>query len=65
MEKFVFDTNVLIDLKHFNPKIFKSLWNNLNNLIKSKTIYSVSEVQSELASTEDLLDEKEESYKRR
>lgn len=58
MEKFVFDTNVLIDLKYFNPHIFKSLWQNIYNLIEEDKIYSVSEVQLELSKAEDFLHEK-------
>ena len=58
MEKFVFDTNVLIDLKYFNPHIFKSLWQNIYNLIEDNKIYSVSEVQLELSKSEDFLHEK-------
>lgn len=57
-EKFVFDTNVLIDLKKFNPLVFKSLWHNLNDLIKNNLICSVLEVQNELSKSEDLLNEK-------
>ena len=58
MEKFVFDTNVLIDLKYFNPHIFISLWQNIYNLIEEDKIYSVSEVQLELSKSEDFLHEK-------
>ena len=34
MEKFVFDTNILNDLKHFNPLVFKSLWENIQFMLE-------------------------------
>ncbi len=58
MDDFVFDTNVLIDLKMFNPLVFKSLWENICSMISSGNVFSVSEVQSELFKTEDRLHEK-------
>ena len=61
METFVFDTNILIDLKYYNPKVFKSLWNNLFSMLELNTIYSVPEVHNELSKTEDSLNEKWEA----
>jgi len=61
METFVFDTNILIDLKYYNPKVFKSLWNNLFLMPELNTIYSVPEVHNELSKTEDSLNEKWEA----
>ena len=58
METFVFDTNILIDLKHYNPMVFKSLWNNIYCMLENNTIYSVPEVHNELSKTEDSLNEK-------
>lgn len=58
METFVFDTNILIDLKHYNPIVFKSLWNNIYYMLENNTIYSVPEVHNELSKTEDSLNEK-------
>ena len=48
MENYVFDTDVIINLKKFHPQVFKSLWGNIYNLIQQKSIFSVSEVQSEI-----------------
>lgn len=36
MDSFVFDTNVLIDLKHYNPLVFKSLWQNIFSMLEKK-----------------------------
>lgn len=58
MEKFVFDTNILIDMKHYNPLVFKSLWENIYNMLEKNLIYSVPEVHDELYKTDDLLNEK-------
>ena len=55
MEKFVFDTNILIDMKHYNPLVFKSLWENIYNMLEKNLIYSVPEVHDELYKTDDLL----------
>ena len=58
MDKFVFDTNVLIDMKHYNPLVFKSLWENIFSMLESDLIYSVPEVHDELFKCEDSLNEK-------
>lgn len=65
MEKFVFDTNILIDLKHFNPLVFKSLWENIQFMLEINMIYSVLEVHNELSKTEDMLNEKWEEFDRK
>ncbi len=58
MESYVFDTDVIINLKMFNPRVFKSLWNNLHNMIGNDIIYSVLEVQREISSIDDAVKEK-------
>lgn len=58
MKKFVFDTNILIDMKHYNPLVFKSLWENIYNMLEKNLIYSVPEVHDELYKADDSLNEK-------
>ena len=58
METYVFDTDVIINLKKFNPAVFKSLWNNLYNMVDKNIIYSVPEVQLEISSIDDSVKEK-------
>lgn len=58
METYVFDTDVIINLKKFNPAVFKSLWNNLYNMIDNNIIYSVPEVQLEISGIDDSVKEK-------
>lgn len=53
MDCFVVDTNVLINLDKFNPKIFKSLWSNLDEMIQNRTLFSVVEVYEELNKRDD------------
>ena len=58
MKKFVFDTNILIDMNHYNPLVFKSLWENIYNMLEKNLIYSVPEVHDELYKADDVLNEK-------
>ncbi|WP_295727061.1 DUF4411 family protein [uncultured Methanobrevibacter sp.] len=58
METYVFDTDVIINLNKFNPRVFKSLWNNLYNMIDNKIIFSVPEVQREISEIDDSVKEK-------
>ena len=58
MENYVFDSDVIINLKKFNPKVFKSLWGNLFILAKQKSIFSVSEVQLEISKIDDSVNKK-------
>lgn len=58
MENYVFDTDVIINLKKFHPQVFKSLWGNIYNLIQQKSIFSVSEVQSEISIIDDSVKKK-------
>lgn len=53
MDNFVVDTNVLVNLDKFNPKIFKSLWSNINEMIQNKTLFSIGEVHYELHKRDD------------
>ncbi len=58
MQKYIFDTNILIDMKHYNPLVFKSLWNNIYALLTLNAIYSVLEVHAELSKAEDSINDK-------
>lgn len=50
---FVVDTSVLIQLDNFNQLVFKSLWNKLNEMIESRKLFSVTEVNLELNKIDD------------
>lgn len=58
MDTYIIDTNIIIDLKKFNPLVFISLWNNIYAMLKNNIIYSVPEVHRELVKTDDSLNEK-------
>lgn len=58
METYVFDSDVIINLKKFNPAVFNSLWNNLYDMINKGIIYSVPEVQLEIPRIDDSVKEK-------
>jgi hypothetical protein len=53
--KYVIDSNILIDMKHFYPKIFRSLWNKMDELIASNEMISVKEAYNELTSRNDFI----------
>ncbi|MDR0911906.1 MAG: DUF4411 family protein [Methanobrevibacter sp.] len=53
METFVIDTNSLIELDRFNKNVFKSLWENINEMCDNKSLFSVMEVYRELEKIDD------------
>ena len=53
--KYVIDSNILIDMKHFYPQIFTSFWNKMNELIASNEMISVKEAYNELTSRNDFI----------
>ena len=61
METYVFDSDVIINLNKFNETVFKSLWNNIYNLVENKNIFSVSEVQLEISKIDDSVNKKWET----
>ncbi len=55
---YVFDTSSLRSLQHFYPRVFRSIWDGLDNLVAQKSLISTREVFNELerqAVSEDLL----------
>lgn len=58
METYVFDTNVIINLKKFNTTVFKSLWKNIYSMVEANSIFSVLEVQREISKIDDSVKEK-------
>lgn len=55
--KYVIDSSVLIDMKHFYPRIFPSLWVKINELVKAKNLISVREAYNEIIERDDFLSE--------
>ena len=53
MDSFIFDTNILINLDKFNPQIFPSLWRNIIELIESRKLFSIKEVEREISKRDD------------
>lgn len=51
---YVFDTSSFVDLKYFYPSTFTTLWSNLDSMIASGTILSVSESYNELLNYNDV-----------
>lgn len=49
MEKFVVDSNVLINLNSFSKEVFPSLWDNFHEMVNNGQIFSLKEVQMELS----------------
>jgi hypothetical protein len=47
--KYVIDSNILIDMKHFYPRIFPALWNKMNVLVASNELTSRNDFISEWA----------------
>lgn len=45
---YVFDTSSLSKFKHFYPMVFKSIWAELDDLVKRKKLISTREVWNEL-----------------
>ena len=45
-------------MRYYDPLVFKSLWDNIYNMLKLNIIYSVPEVHEELSKSEDFLNEK-------
>lgn len=58
METYVFDTDVIINLKKFNTTVFKSLWKNIYSMVETNNIFSVLEVQREISKIDDSVKEK-------
>lgn len=58
MYSFVFDTNILINLDNYNPKIFKSLWYNIYSMIENREIFSIKEVEREINKSDDRINQK-------
>lgn len=55
---YVFDTSSLRSLQHFYPRVFKSIWDGLDNLVAQHSLISTREVFNELemqAVSEDVL----------
>jgi hypothetical protein len=55
--KYVIDSNILIDMKHFYPKVFPNLWIKMNELINNNEIISVKEALNELTARNDFISE--------
>ncbi|MBE6494692.1 MAG: DUF4411 family protein [Methanosphaera stadtmanae] len=53
MDLFIFDTNILIDLDKYNPKIFPSLWDEIISMIEKGTLFSINEVEREISKKDD------------
>ena len=53
--KYVIDSSVIIDMKHYYPEIFLSLWSKFNVLVESKEIISVKEAFNEITGRDDFL----------
>lgn len=49
MEKFVVDSNVLINLNSYSKDVFPSLWDNFHEMANNGQIFSLKEVQMELS----------------
>ncbi|MEL7669390.1 DUF4411 family protein [Methanobacterium sp.] len=47
-ERFVIDTNCLINIDKYSKEVFPSLWDNIHKLVYNRTIFSLKEVQEEL-----------------
>lgn len=45
---YVFDTSSLRSLQHFYPRVFKSIWAGIDNLVKEEKLISTREVYNEL-----------------
>lgn len=45
---YVFDTSSLSKLKHFFPKVFKSVWTGLDSLVQAGELISTREVWNEI-----------------
>lgn len=45
---YVFDTSSLRSLQHFYPRVFKSIWNGLDELVVQRNLVSTREVFNEL-----------------
>ncbi|MCU7890274.1 MAG: DUF4411 family protein [Candidatus Thiodiazotropha sp. (ex Ustalcina ferruginea)] len=45
---YVFDTSSIRSLQHFYPRIFKSIWDELDTLVQNNSLISTREVYKEL-----------------
>lgn len=61
--KYVIDSSVIIDMKHYYPDIFKELWDKFNILVSSEEIISVREAYNEITGREDFLSDWAEKNK--
>lgn len=55
--KYVIDSSAIIDMKHFYPNIFPSIWKKINELVKNIEIISVKEAYHEITGRADFLSE--------
>ena len=53
--KYVIDSSVILDMKHYYPEIFKELWEKFNELVRTEQIISVKEAYNEITGREDFL----------
>jgi hypothetical protein len=61
--KYVIDSNILIDMKHFYPDIFKSLWDKMNKLVNENELISVKEAYNEISARNDFISDWAEIHK--
>lgn len=45
---YVFDTSSIRSLQHFYPRVFKSIWDGIDALVKHQRLISTREVLNEL-----------------
>ncbi|WP_186149365.1 DUF4411 family protein, partial [Burkholderia gladioli] len=45
---YVFDTSSIRSLQHFYPRVFRSIWDGLEELVSQRRLISTREVQREL-----------------
>jgi len=50
--KYCIDSSTLIHLRHFSREIHVSMWNNINDLVITKNLFSTMEVLPELKKNE-------------
>lgn len=61
--KYIFDSGPFIDCRYYFPGVFKSYWNNLNQLAQNKDVLSVREVYNEIQKGSDIISEWAEKNK--
>jgi hypothetical protein len=62
--KYVIDSNILINMKHFYPEVFKSLWDKMNDLVTTNEMISVKEAYNEITARNDFITEWADIHKK-